>query len=311
MTITFRTGTHNPYTLYGGPADAGARSPFEVPLGFICDERAALLAAEAMTACACLACPWGCGSCTLNRATCECYEHQDCIDEDGQPVEGSTPIASPARAAFCGDVAPSLLNDGRPTHCTLPAGHATGWHENDETPPMCWTLRDDTAVFQPAPAGEVVSVPPPVVLTREELIEASMAVVEEVAYWRRQETIAPIGVRSYTDSREAAMELARSYAGRLWTAGVEEGRRQRDEEIHADVLNSARQVAREAGFGPGPDSLSVTYETEERTEEQHAEVTVKGCLGGDSLHGKRDIHYWRCSTPGCPGHLCRPDGLTS
>jgi len=54
----------------------------------------------------------------------------------------------------------------------------------------------------------------------------------------------------------------------LWAAGVEEGRRQLDAEIHTNVFTSARTVAAEAGFGPVPESITVSYERRASAYEQ-------------------------------------------
>lgn len=100
--IEFRTGTHNPYTLYvvGEPVKdsyGGRTLPgwmCELPdgrrewfVGSLPNEALATMVVEALNAFVCELCPWGCTSCTLNRATCECYEHQ--ADEETEPARTS------------------------------------------------------------------------------------------------------------------------------------------------------------------------------------------------------------------------------
>lgn len=111
--IEFRTGTHNPLTLYvaskpynqvtGGRDLPGWMRDGEWSVGWLPHEGLTLLAVEAMNAFVCQACPWGCISCSLNRATCECYEHQGNLDEDGRPVtpqpaDEPVPVSPPVDA---------------------------------------------------------------------------------------------------------------------------------------------------------------------------------------------------------------------
>jgi hypothetical protein len=100
--VEYRAGRHNPHTLYVRPAGAEERGRDEIPIGFITDERAALLAASAMTAFSCLACPVGCASCTLDESNCECYDHQDDHPTDEELVTelANTPQAGALLAAL-------------------------------------------------------------------------------------------------------------------------------------------------------------------------------------------------------------------
>lgn len=92
--IQFRTGTTNPHTIYVTSEPYGKYEGRDLPgwmrhgewsVGWLPYEGLTTLAVEAMNAFVCRACPWGCPSCSLNRANCECYEHQDNLDEDGNP----------------------------------------------------------------------------------------------------------------------------------------------------------------------------------------------------------------------------------
>jgi hypothetical protein len=71
----FRTGRHNPQTIYVGPTGSEPRDPREVFIGSLDTEKATRLAVEGMNAVRCDACPWHCPSCIGTRADCECYEH--------------------------------------------------------------------------------------------------------------------------------------------------------------------------------------------------------------------------------------------
>lgn len=89
--IEFRTGTHNPYTLYvaGIPVEGsfGGRTLLgwmrELPdgraewfLGSLPSEALTKVTVEALNALVCDRCPWGCNDCSLDRSDCGCYEHQ-------------------------------------------------------------------------------------------------------------------------------------------------------------------------------------------------------------------------------------------
>lgn len=106
------------------------------------------------------------------------------------------------------------------------------------------------------------------------------AVVQEIEQRERAEEIADkltaaIGRHLGVDFGEhsnandpwgnALIALAEADGGKFVKAahedGVTEGRRQRDAEIAASVFASAREVAAEAGFGPVPDSVTVSYLT--------------------------------------------------
>lgn len=73
----FRTGRHNPQTIYVGFPGAEPRAPGEIFVGSLDTEKVARLAVEGMNAVACKACPWDCVSCIGTRADCECYEHSE------------------------------------------------------------------------------------------------------------------------------------------------------------------------------------------------------------------------------------------
>jgi hypothetical protein len=75
--VEFRTGRHNPQTIYVKPLDAEPRDTNEIFIGSLHTEKAARLAVEGMNAVVCRACPWGCPSCIGTRADCECYEHEE------------------------------------------------------------------------------------------------------------------------------------------------------------------------------------------------------------------------------------------
>lgn len=89
--IKFRTGTHNPYTLYvvsepiansyGGRNLPGWMREFtdgrsEWFISSLPNESLVMVAVEALNAFVCERCPWGCESCSLNRSDCGCYEHE-------------------------------------------------------------------------------------------------------------------------------------------------------------------------------------------------------------------------------------------
>jgi hypothetical protein len=73
--------------------------------------------------------------------------------------------------------------------------------------------------------------------------------------------------------------------------------------VCTDMLAAARRAHAEAyelGVAEGRRQA-----TEERAPEpEHGEVTLKGCLGVSPSHGRGDLHWWRCSTPWCAGHVC-------
>jgi len=84
MRMEFRTGTHNPFTIYvTGETDAqfegrgllGWSKPGEWFIGSLPNEALVAVAVEALNAFVCERCPWGCNSCSLNRSDCGCYEH--------------------------------------------------------------------------------------------------------------------------------------------------------------------------------------------------------------------------------------------
>jgi hypothetical protein len=98
-------------------------------------------------------------------------------------------------------------------------------------------------------------VPPPV--------DALLKLIDEFGDARHDVGLLVGGPSETSDeTEEVAVRLAAAInaaVNGLWAAGVEEGRRQRDAEIHAEVLASAREVAAEAGFGPAPESVTVSY----------------------------------------------------
>lgn len=101
--MEFRTGTQNPLTLYvtsapynqktGGRELPGWMREGEWSVGWLPHEGLVALVVEAMNAFVCDACPWGCPSCSLNRATCECYEHDspDINPLPGRPALSGAP----------------------------------------------------------------------------------------------------------------------------------------------------------------------------------------------------------------------------
>lgn len=133
----------------------------------------------------------------------------------------------------------------------------------------------------PQPADEPVSVPPPVERTEFRLaelvldphhvpnehgwgriesaspvpppVDALLKLVDQLHTWAvtYSPTFAPVG--DLVALRKRLDEGARA----LWAAGVAEGRRQRDEETHADVRRSAEAAL--AAFGPTPESVIVSY----------------------------------------------------
>jgi len=112
--IGFRTGTHNPYTLYvvGVPVEnsyGGRNLPGwmrELPnghaewfLGSLPNEALAKVAVEALAAFVCERCPWGCDSCSLDRSDCGCYEH----DAEEAPTKDPFASIGPKRETFWGN----------------------------------------------------------------------------------------------------------------------------------------------------------------------------------------------------------------
>lgn len=97
MPITFRTGTHNPLTLYViGPTyqryPLGYMRDGETSIGWLPSEKLAALAVEAWNRLVCRVCPWGCPSCSLNQATCECYEHGGGDDDNNDDDDESAAV---------------------------------------------------------------------------------------------------------------------------------------------------------------------------------------------------------------------------
>lgn len=100
--MEFRTGTHNPLTLYvtsapynqktGGRELLGWMQEGEWSIGWLPHEGLVALVVEALNAFVCDACPWGCPSCSLNRANCECYEH------DSPDINGTSGIDAMTKA---------------------------------------------------------------------------------------------------------------------------------------------------------------------------------------------------------------------
>ncbi len=96
--IEFRTGTHNPWTLYvASVPNEGTFSGRNLPgwmralpdgraewfIGSLPSEALTSVAVKALNAFVCERCPWGCSECSLDRSDCGCYSHQD--DEEIEP----------------------------------------------------------------------------------------------------------------------------------------------------------------------------------------------------------------------------------
>jgi hypothetical protein len=92
--IDFRTGTHNPYTIYvtgypdgglGGRELAGwmrdTSDGAEWFVGSLPNEALVRVLVEALNAVVCDRCPWGCNECSLDRSDCGCYSHHG--DDEG------------------------------------------------------------------------------------------------------------------------------------------------------------------------------------------------------------------------------------
>lgn len=90
--MEFRTGSHNPFTIYvaGESVDhsyAGRTLPGwmrELPdgrsewfVGSLPNEALVMVLVQALNAFVCERCPWGCNSCSLDRSDCGCYEHPE------------------------------------------------------------------------------------------------------------------------------------------------------------------------------------------------------------------------------------------
>jgi len=105
---------------------------------------------------------------------------------------------------------------------------------------------------QPQYEDEATPVSPPV--------DALLKLVIKYGFRAREEHVSR-AVQPLSDARDAqreALQAVSDAARDLWAAGVEEGRRQRDAEVRATVLASAREAA--AAFGPVPESVTVSYE---------------------------------------------------
>lgn len=154
-------------------------------------------------------------------------------DADGDPI-----VAAPA-----GEVV------SVPEGWTRGLGESQDWENGDvvvSVPPPAPARADD-----PAP------VPPPVdalLNLVDELGQASHALGVAAERWSE------VDMAAATAERDVARGNIVMAVRDLWAAGVEEGRRQRDAEIHANVFTSARLAAAEAGFGPAPESVTVSYE---------------------------------------------------
>lgn len=119
----------------------------------------------------------------------------------------------------------------------------------------------------PQPAGEPVPVPPPVdaLLNLVERFGDNRFDIGRSSATRDDDEPPTIAEQRAEDEALMAVNAALT---RLWAAGVEEGRRQRDAEIHANVFTSARLAAAEAGFAPAPESVTVSYERRASAYEQ-------------------------------------------
>lgn len=97
MKMEFRTGTHNPYTIYvTGETEAafegrglpGWMRPNEWFIGSLPNESLVRVLVNALNAFVCERCPWSCNDCSLDRSDCGCYQHQ----RDGEIID--TPIST-------------------------------------------------------------------------------------------------------------------------------------------------------------------------------------------------------------------------
>jgi hypothetical protein len=143
------------------------------------------------------------------------------------------------------------------------------------------SLSAPVATAYGAPAAGPAPVPPPVdaldeILNLAELladtrVKAFDALNRQVVGFRQRKV-----AQRYADAA-AGYRLAIAVAVEgVRAAGVEEGRRQRDAEIHSNVLTSAREVAAEAGFTPAPESVTVTYDVTTDPEAAFAQGVAEG-----------------------------------
>jgi hypothetical protein len=162
------------------------------------------------------------GTCKGCAAMCICGCGCGC---NPRPVEGSTPLDSPARGqvrcANCGDAI-------HPAEVHSIMDGCSHW--------LCGTCIDADHDCRPQPAGEVVSVPPP------ESLDEILILVEEVALARVKAHVAA----NRDDGPRAAQHGDRAKAFRLAiavavegvrAAGVEEGRRESRAMTDAMVQN--------------------------------------------------------------------------
>jgi len=107
--MEFRTGTHNPYTIYvTGETDAkydgrglsGWMRENEWFVGSLPYEALVAVAVQALNAFVCERCPWGCDECSLNRSDCGCYSHQRDEETDTPPSSTRAPGVGALMAAI-------------------------------------------------------------------------------------------------------------------------------------------------------------------------------------------------------------------
>jgi hypothetical protein len=214
-----------------------------------------------------------------------------------RPVEGSTPVASPAREVLreqlaawrsadqdgydpgdLAEAAETLLDAAPDMRSRRQGGRgAIAAGEVVSVPPA------DSVILAPSPTervvmvdGEVRRIPPsetPTVVYRHSAddpspvpppVDALLKLIAEYGQHTNDEAHAVDDAGYFASGTFRQIEIR---IEALWAAGVEEGRRELTK-IRADVLASARAVAAEAGFGPAPESVTVSYERRASAYEQ-------------------------------------------
>lgn len=160
--------------------------------------------------------------------------------------------------------------------------------------------------------GDVaVSVPPPSKIdVRKRLTGKAVDYAKEYGHWRLE---ADAEIRKL-NADEAdldigcagdALDSLRRTLDELWAAGVAEGRRQRDEETHADVRRSAEAAL--AAFGPAPESVTVSYTaaTAHLMPAPRGYVCAAGCGHSIAVHREHgcDALGGQCECPAPHGRI--------